>query len=74
MVSSQTWAIERDFIAWKDVTHDYEAMAAFLHSYNSFLILLQFSNKGYYTYDDDAYATLFYKRTCFAWMLESNIA
>ena len=50
MVSSQTWAIERDFIAWKDVTHDYEAMAAFLHSSNSFLILLQFSNKGYYSY------------------------
>ena len=28
-------AIERDFIAWKDVTHDYKAMAAFLHSSNS---------------------------------------
>ena len=59
MVSSQTWAIERDFIARKDVTHDYEAMAGILHSSNSFLILLQFSNKGYYTYDDDGYATLF---------------
>ena len=74
MVSSHIWAIERDSIAWKDVTHDYEAMAAVLHSSNSFLILLQFSNKGYYTYDDDGYATLFYKITCFAWMLESNIA
>ena len=61
MVSSHAWAIERDFIAWKDVTHDYESMASFLHSSNSFLILLQFSNKGYYTYDDDAYATFFIK-------------
>ena len=24
-------------------------------------VLLQFSNKGYYTYDDDAYATFFIK-------------
>ena len=74
MVSSHIWAIERDSIAWKDVTHDYEAMAAFLHSSNSFLILLQFSNKGYYSYMMMMVTQLFYKGTCFAWMLESNIA